>query len=88
MADKTVDCIYCKGRGWNYTNLMYQKECKECGGTGAIIIKEKRKPIQVDLKLHEKLSDMAHDHKTTLIGLMRLLAERGLANEANNSTGV
>ena len=46
MINKILDCTYCKGRGWNYTDLMYQKDCAECGGTGKKTIKETEKQVE------------------------------------------
>ena len=71
MSDKIVDCIYCKGVGWNYTDLMYKKECKECGGTGIKTIKEVRKSILVPIVLHRRLKELAHEHQKSLVDFLR-----------------
>jgi len=72
---KFKDCIYCKGRGYTDSTLMKKTECKECGGTGTKEVKEKRKPIQLEVPLHKRFSDLAHDYKTSVIGFCRMVVD-------------
>lgn len=69
------DCIYCKGKGFTYTDKMYKKECSECMGTGSVEAKEKRMSILVEYPLHVELTEIAHDLNLSLVGLMRKVAK-------------
>lgn len=82
---ETIDCIYCKGRGFNYTDLMYKKDCLECGGTGTRKQSTKRKTISIERKTHEGLTNMAHDLHLSLVDLMRKIVkdheDKGVCDE-------
>ncbi len=73
---KLVDCMYCKGKGFNYTNLMYKSKCKECEGTGQTEINEKRKSMLVAPALHRQLKRQAHEHQRSLVDFLAYLSNK------------
>ena len=76
MSKKYVDCIYCKGRGFNYTNAMSKSMCKECEGTGSKEIKDTRKSVLMDRDLKEDFEDLQVKRGfTTLIAYFRSLRD-------------
>jgi len=71
MIDNKKDCIYCQGKGFQYTDLMHKSECKECSGTGWKVIKEKRKTIAMEAALRDRFQELAMDHRMTAVEFMR-----------------
>jgi len=73
---KLIDCIYCKGKGFNYTNLMHKSKCKECEGTGQTEVNEKRKSILVPPAVHRQLKRQAHEHQRSLVDFITFLSNK------------
>ncbi len=76
MSDKKRICVHCDGKGLIPTTMWDHEACKECGGTGAMDVKEKRKSILVPASLHKRLRDLAYEFsRNNMPDFMNLVAD-------------